>query len=113
MNSTISTKLDMEQARVILFGAIGAGYTAVGIPFRHPSRMLLIQNHTDAELWFSNNTNEDKFALLPKTDLILDISSNQTYTRGLFFPVWERIYVKQKGVPTLGDVIVASFYGED
>lgn len=102
-----------DPARTLGFASIVAGYTVIGSTLRHPVRMLLIQNHTDAELWFSFDGTNNNFALLPKTDLILDITTNQTEGNGLFFPSWEDVYVKQKGVPTLGDVIVASFYGDD
>ena len=113
MNSTVATILDIEEARVLLFGAIGVTYTAVGTPLIHPARMLLLQNHTDAELWVSNNGVKDKFSILPMTDMILDIASNQSFTRGFFGAVNETIYIKQKGVPTTGDFILAVFYGEN
>lgn len=113
MNATISTCLAHEDARIMLFGAIGAGYLPIGDKAEFPARMLLIQNNTDVELWFSLDGTRNGLVLNANSSMWVDIASNQTHGRGMFFPAGGKVYVKQKGVPGAGEVIVNYFYGED
>lgn len=113
MNSTISTRLAHENARQLAFGSIAAGYLPIGDSAEYPARMLLIQNNTGCELWFSLDGSRDGFVLNANSSLWIDVSCNQTYNRGMFFPAGGKVYVKQKGIPAAGEVIVNYFYGED
>jgi hypothetical protein len=107
-----STRLEIDTARTMAHGAIGVGYTAIGDPFLHPARMILIQNGTDADLWCSKNGVDDNFMLFARTSLLLDITSNSTFKGGSFFQErGARLYVKQIGVPTSGIVSATIFYG--
>lgn len=113
MFSTISTRLAHEDARILAFGSVGATYTPTGDGAAYPARMLLVQNNTNAELWFSLDGIKNGFYLNANSSLWIDISCNQTHSRGLFLPAGDKVWVKQKGVPGAGEVIVNYFYGDD
>jgi hypothetical protein len=113
MFSQISTRLAHEASRSVLWSAIPATYVPLGDALEYTARQILFQNDTDEELWISLDGVRDGFFLRSGQDLVQDISTNQTYTRGLFLPVGGHIYVRQKGVPSLGSIYACVFYGED
>jgi hypothetical protein len=93
-------------------GSITNNYVAVGGRFDHPIRILFVQNLTDVGLMFSLNGIDDSFVLPDSGYMILDVSANKTTNEGLFFPVGDRIFVKQIGIPSTGSVYVSAFYGK-
>lgn len=110
--TTLSTVLGIDTCRTVAFGAIGATYIPIGAQIENAGRMILLQNWTDADLWFSDNGVDNKFPLRANDKIILDITTNQSFSRGLFLPYGSYLYVKQKTVPSLGEVHVTLFYGE-
>jgi len=109
--STTSIYMSFDTCRVLGFAAIAAGYTAIGTPSDKEGRSLIIQNLTDATLWFSDDGVNNKFPLVAGASSVIDLSANQSYTRGFFWPIGATLYVKQLGVPTTGNVYFTIIYG--
>lgn len=110
--STISTVLGIDPCRTIGFAAIGATYVPIGTQIENSGRMILLQNWTDADLWFSDNGIDDKIPLKSGDKIILDITTNQSFGRGLFLPYGSFLYVKEKTAVSAGEVHLTLFYGE-
>ena len=113
MYSTVSTRLTHEPNRSILFSSITNTYAPVGAKLEYPARQILFQNDTNDDIWFSYNGIDDGFFLRAGQDFVEDITINQVGERGVFVPAGDYIYVKQKGVPTIGSVYITVFYGQD
>jgi len=111
--STVSTNIGIDVCKVLNWSAIDVDYWPIGTPSDYEGRLLLLQNWTDADLWFSDDPAvlTGKFPLKAGDRIVLDCSSNQTYGRGLFWPQDATLYVKQLSVPTAGDVYLTIFYG--
>ena len=111
--STTSTYLGIDTCKILGCASIGAGYTAIGTPSDYEGRFILLQNWTAGDLMFSDDplNTVGKFPLKAGDKVILDISSDQTYTRGLFWPVGATLYVKQITAPVSGSVYLSIFYG--
>ena len=108
----IEVRLGIEPVRSLAFGSIVAGYTAIGTALNYPSRMVLLQNWTDANLMFSRDGIYDHIPLLAGNSLIIDITSNKTKDDGFFLSKGDILYVKRIEVPTSGIVYITSFYGD-
>ena len=113
MYSTISTRLTHEPAREILVADIKSYYVPVGDKIDYPVRQILYQNDTDEDIWFSFNGIDNGFFLRAGQDFVQDITINQVGDKGLLVPAGDYLYVKQRGIPTLGSVSVTIFYGQD
>ncbi len=107
-----SIRFRAETLRTLAFGGIGAGYAAVGDPLDNPTRMLLVQNLTDASVLFSFDGLNDHFPLAAGAFIIFDVCSDRTNDGGFFVSAGTIINVKQLGVPTTGSVYVSAFYGQ-
>jgi len=104
-------RLVPESVRSLAFGSIGAGYTGIGTSITNPVRILHIQNLTDAELMFSYDGVNDHFPLPTNGFLLLDITANKSREQGYYLAEGTRIYVKEVGTPTTGNVYVCVYYG--
>jgi hypothetical protein len=100
-----------DTLRTAAFGAIGAGYTAIGTPFGHAMRIISIKNLTDANLLFSFDGVNDHEIVPTDAGIVWDFCTNRVSTAGAFISVGTTLYVKQSGVPTSGAVYVSCFYG--
>lgn len=109
--STLSVRMLLEPLRSLAFGSIGAAYMGIGTPLDNPSRLLIIQNLTDATLIFSINGVDDHLILPSQSNIVLDVTTNQSQTQGTYFSVGTRVYVKRFGIPTSGSVYVSTLYG--
>lgn len=110
--STIASNLGIEVCKTVGFAATGAGYVPIGNPTEYVGRMLLLQNKTDGDMWFSDNGIDNKFPLFAGDKVVLDCMANQFDGRGLWWPVGSKLYVKRITVPTLGSIYLTVFYGE-
>jgi len=110
-NMSLAIRLLPEPLRSIAFGSISGAYAGIGPIFVHPSRILLVQNFTDAILTYSFDGLVDHFQLPPNGFLLLDVTTNQVKESGFFIAQGTRIYVK--GTPSLGQANVSTFYGYD
>lgn len=104
-------RLVPDTLRTAAFGAIGAGYTAVGTVFLHPMRIISIKNLTDAILLFSFDGINDHEAVPDQSGIVWDFCTNRYGTAGAVIGVGTTIYVKQSEVPTSGSVYLSCFYG--
>lgn len=104
-------RLVPDTLRTVAFGAIGANYSAVGVPFAHPMRIVSIKNLTDEDLLFSFNGVNDHEIVPAGAGIVWDFCTNRVSTAGAFISTGTQIYVKQSGVPTSGAVYVSCFYG--
>ena len=107
----LSIRLRAETCRSLAFGGIGVGYTAIGTAMENPIRVFLIQNLTNATVWFSFDGVNDHFPLGATAYMLLDISANKTQDTGFYMAEGDRLYVKRLDVPTSGSVYLTTFYG--
>jgi len=103
--------LAFEPQRDLAFGSIGASYSMIGTPLDNPSRILFVQNLTDANLQFSLNGTDDHFPLASNGFLLLDVTTNKTEDFGFYMSDGSCLYVKNLETPTSGSVYVTSMYG--
>ena len=109
---SLALRIIPEAVRSLAFGGIGAAYANVGTALANPSRILLVQNLTDATLMFSLDGGvSDAFPLLANASFLLDVTANRTMDRGAFIAQGTQIMVKRVGVAGAGSVYVSSFYG--
>jgi len=111
MTRSISVKFKAETCRELAHGSIVAGYTAIGTALTHAARLLIVQNLTDAALYFSFDGINNHFPLGSTSHLVVDISANKTIESGFFMAEGDKLYVKQIGAPTAGSVYFTVFYG--
>ena len=110
--ANLAIRLQAEPIRTLAFGAIVAGYTAVGGGLANPSRILVLNNLTDADLMFSFDGVTDHLAISGPGSFVLDITANQGVAGGLFLAQGTIIFVREIGNPTSGAVYISSFFGD-
>jgi hypothetical protein len=105
-------RLQMEPLRTLAFGAIGAGYVAVGTATSHPARQILVQNLTNQTMIFSFDSVNDHFVLPANGFLLDDIASNKSFVSGFYLAQDVVLYAKDAGIaPASGAVYFSVFYG--
>ena len=112
-NSTISTNIAIDVCKVVSWSVVDVDYWPIGSASDYEGRMILLQNWTDADLWFSDDPAcaTGKFPLKAGASIILDICTNQSFGRGVFWPNGAVMYVKLLGTPTTGNIYLTVFYG--
>lgn len=108
---SLAIRFAAEPLRSLAFGSIGAGYMGVGTAISNPSRIIKVDNLTDATLLFSFDGITDHFVLPANGFLLLDITANKSVSDAYFLAQGQRLYVKQSGVPTSGAVYFTTIYG--
>ena len=106
----LSIKFDIDDLRTIAFGAVGAGYTAIGNSSDYPIVQFIVQNFTDVDLLFSIDGINDKFRLPADGFWNCDVAANKQGDKSAALPVGTTFYVKQDGVPASGSVDVVLCY---
>jgi hypothetical protein len=100
-----------DELRTLAFGAIGAGYTAIGAVFDNPIRIISLKNLTDHTLVFSYDGVTDHEILPSESGLVLDFTANSANASFPFIAAGTTIYVKDNGVgPTTGLAAVSAYY---
>ena len=109
---SLAIRLVPETLRTLAFGAIGAGYAAVGAALAHPCSILLLQNATNSgSLWSLDGVN-DHFFIPAGGFILLDLTTNKTLPQGAFISQGTIFYVKDSGgAPASGAVYVSVMYG--
>lgn len=110
---SLAIRLRAETARSLAFGSISGTYAGIGAAMTKPVRIFLLQNLTDATLWFSFDGVADTVPLPSNGFILLDVTSNKTLPQGFFLAEGDRIYVKTLGTPTSGAVYLTTFYGAE
>ncbi len=100
-----------EPVRSIAFGSISGTYAGIGTALTNPSRIIVIQNLTDANLMISENGIDDHYPIAANSAQIWDYASNQSHQQGAFKAAGTRFYVKTIGSPGSGSVYVSTQYG--
>ena len=102
-----------EILRALAFGSIGTTYAKIGTPLLYPSRILIMTNNTDADMYLSIDGVNDYFFLALGSYKSIDINANKTPTESIFsFPVGTQFYVRYaSGAPTKNDVYIETLYG--
>jgi hypothetical protein len=105
-------RLESDAVRTLGFAAVGVGYTNIGTSFAHPTRILIVQNLTNATLMFSmDGGTTDHFPLASNGFLVLDCTANKVVDVGGFFiGIGTQMAVKQVGAPTSGSVYVTAMH---
>jgi hypothetical protein len=100
-----------EPIREVAFGAIGAGYSAVGTLTTDYARVLWVKNSTDTDLYFSTDGVTDMKRIFSGTMEVIDITTNKVRDDGLFLPKGTVFYVKRTaGAPSTGFFVVEVLY---
>lgn len=105
------SKLRAEALRSLAFGSILSSYVSIGTPINEPSRMMIIQNFTDADLLFSFTGHTDHLPIKANSSIIFDATTNKTNNADYFFSAKTHVHVKRIGTPTTGSVYVSTLYG--
>ena len=107
----LSIRLRAETCRSLAFGSIGVAYAGIGTAMTEPVRIFLIQNLTNAILWFSFDGVNNHFPLAANGYMLLDVTANKSQDTGIYFAEGDRLYVKELDTPTSGSVYLTTFYG--
>lgn len=99
-----------DAQRSLAFGSVVAGYAAIGLPLDRASRMMIVTNYTDALLQFSFDGLIDHFVMMPYTQHVLDVGSNQEGLSMYYLQSQTQLSVKRIGTPTVGNVYVSIYY---
>jgi len=100
-------RVKIDAIRSAAFGAIGANYSAVGAVLADPARILILNNLTDADVYFSIDGTNNHFILPPRSFKLIDITTNKVRDDGFFLAEQGYIWVKHTGVaPTVGSVYI-------
>lgn len=116
-----SIRLKIEPLRSVAHGVIHAAgpgvfvsIDAVNPALLYPSRILLFQNFTNADLMISHDGINDAFPIASKGFILLDVTSNKSSLGGIFCAAQgDRFYVAQLEDPTSGSLYLTSFYGSE
>lgn len=128
-----STRYEMEPMRVLAFGDVPAAYDvstgagALSVPAGapnheletaslYPARQWILQNNTNAYLYYSTNGIDDNGSLNIGQGFVNDMCSNKTsLARGaeaLLLPANTTIYIRYPiAAPTSGEVTLSLAYG--
>ncbi len=91
-NSAASVKVYYEPLRSLAAGSITGAYAAVGTPFVHPVRQLIVHNLTNANVLVSFDGVTDHTVLSATSAEILDHGSNKSNQGGDFVQTaWQKL----------------------
>ncbi len=114
MSSLNAIRVAFEPQRSSAFGAIIAGYSAVGTPLLNAAYEFKIDNATDALLQFSIDGVTNHFVLPANSSWINDNNTNRSgEAKGFFLAKGTTLYVKRIGTPGSGSVYFSVMYGQD
>ena len=109
----VALRIMPEVIRSLAFGSTGASYVAIGDALEHPSRILIINNLTNATMMFSFDGINDHIALSGPGSFTFDVSANSAKNSGAYIAQGTTIYTKRVGTPSSGSVYIMSFYASD
>jgi len=109
--SNLALKLKCEPIRYATYDTIDTAYIPMGSGFNNASRIIVLQNLTNALLMFSFDGIEDHLLLPSQGQLVLDITANKSITSGFYLPEGQKIYVRKVETPTSGSAVLSVFYG--
>ena len=100
-------RLRIDAFRTLAFGAIGVNYGAIGAALTEPCRIFILNNLTDADIFFSLDGATNQFILPPRSFKLIDVTANKVRDDGFFVSEGTIFYARHTGVaPTLGAVYI-------
>jgi len=100
-----------EPIREAAFGAIGAGYSAVGTLTTDYTRIITFTNETDVDVYISFDGVTNHLRVVSGSSKVFDITTNKVRDDGLFIPKGTIFYVKRvAGAPSAGVVSIEVMY---
>ena len=97
----------IDPIRTAAFGVIGVNYSAVGTSLTEPARIFILNNLTDASVFFSIDGINDHFILPPNGFKLIDVTTNKVRDDGFFVSDGTVFYVKRvSSAPTSGSVYI-------
>lgn len=104
----LQLELRADALRTLAFGSISGTYAAIGIPFAHPTRIMIAQNLTNVQITYSFDGINDHFVLPAGGQMIMDVSSDEFQGNGFIIAVGTQMMAK--GAPASGNVYISAFY---
>lgn len=106
-------RLQFETLRSLDGTTITDDYAVIQTPFEHPIRLIMVDNLTDALLFFSFDGINDHFIVNQLSSKILDVSSNRVDDGGYFIAKNIGLFVSVADpaeIPTTGEVYLSVAY---
>ncbi len=101
-----------DAVRSSAFGSITSSYTALGVPFSHPMRVLHFINSTDGNMMISFDGTTDNLPLYADSFSLYDLTSDQNNNESFRYENHTQLYVKYTTAPSRGSVDVVAIYGK-
>lgn len=104
--------VQFEQLRTLAESSISSSYAKVGSALVYPSRMLVITNNTDGDMFFSVD-GSNNYIFVPKYSAhVYDFTTNKLLVDQMFvFPGGTQFWVKYSSAPSTGSVYIETVYG--
>lgn len=110
--SLVSIRVFPEPLRSLAYTSISGTYMGIGTPLVWPSRILMFQNSTDADMYISWDGINDHMFLPNHSFSLFDFATNKLNQQGWFASGNQRFYAREVStIPTEGAVYVTSMYG--
>lgn len=107
------TRVRFEAVREAAFGAIAAGYTALGLATTDHTRLVSFFNATDADVYISLDGVNNHLRIATGSGQVLDLTANKVRDDGLFIDEGTIFYQKRvAAAPTTGSVWVQVMYAD-
>ena len=104
-------RVKVEAIRSLAFGSIAAGYTAVGTALANPSKLIIFDNLTDANIIISLDGVTDHFIVPAQGFKLIDLASNKTDESGFFIAEGTIFYAKREaGAPSSGNLYIQTIH---
>jgi len=95
----------------VAFGAIAAGYLAIGAAFAQPMRILKFKNYSNQDILLSYDGVNDHEFMPAETGDVIDFSSNEVSSESPMVSKGTVIYIKHNGVaPTTGGFALSGYF---
>lgn len=111
--SILATRAAFEPLRSLAFGAVAAGYTAIGTPLLNPCRILTIVNTCNVGVILSLDGVTDHIIVPAGTAKVYDETSNRSASiQGFYIPQGTQFSVKREAAaPASGNVYIEVQFG--
>jgi hypothetical protein len=109
--NVLAIRANFEPIREIAFGAIGAGYAAVGSALVNPIRIVRFTNMTDVDVYASLDGVHNHMRFAPGSFFLLDIETNREVPNKFALPVGTVFQVKAvSALPSSGEFYIETVY---
>lgn len=106
-------RVAFEAVREIAFGSITANYTPIGSATSDYTRIIAINNATDAEVYISLDGTTNHLRVALNSFKLFDFTTNRIGQGSLLVPKNTIFYIKRvSGAPTLGNVWIETVIAE-